>query len=336
MLAGRLAERLLEEKQAPITALWKPGVQDIAVQRPGEAWVLEDEWHREKVPLELEDLQDIGKYAAGLRGHDLDARFPICDPELPGRLRLNVCRPPVLKNTMSLVWRQPEAKVFPTSDIASRYDTEDWHRWELVQGGRNYDRVMDAYEHGDVQAFIDAAVYGRLNQLLVGPVGSGKTTLAKTICSAFGVGERIVTIEDTEELELRQPNIVRLFTSPVAGQACLIKTSLRMRADRVLLGEMREPDAAWVFVDETQLPGILSTIHAHDAPSGLLRLFGLLRGAKECAGMSDSAVIAKIAAAVDVVIPLNTSLDGKVKKMGRVWFEPNPKKRKAALSEFLL
>jgi len=322
---------------SPINPLWSPGVEDIAIQKPGEAWVFEDgEWHREFVPLELEHLQDIGKYAAGLRGQELDARFPICDPELPNGQRLSVCFPPALKNTVSLVWRQPERHIFPTDDITSRYDTENWNRWELVQGGREFDRVVDAYERGDVRTFVEAAVEGRLNQLLVGPVGSGKTTLAKTICSAFGDGERIVTIEDTAELKFHQENVVQLFTSTVAGQARLIKTTLRMRASRVLLGEMREPDAAWVFVDETQLPGILSTIHAHDAPSGLLRLFGLLRSATSCAGMSDSAVVAKIAAAVDVVIPLNTSLDGKVKKMGRVWFEPDPKKRKAALSEFLL
>ena len=128
-----------------------------------------------------------------------------------------------------------------------------------------------------------------LNILQVGATGSGKTTLSKTACSAIDHGERLITIEDTFELSLNQPNVVRMrYSDDEGGVSCAaaLKMTLRMRGTRVLLQEVRDGAAAWTLFSGVvgPHPGVVTSIHGHDAASGISRLGMLLRSAPRPAG----------------------------------------------------
>ena len=129
----------------------------------------------------------------------------------------------------------------------------------------------------------------KLTILLCGATGSGKTTMSKTLIAAIDPTERLITIEDTLELVIPQPNHVRLLYSkdgmsgsPVAAEA-LLQASLRMRPDRVLVQELRD-DAACTYINEVVSghPGSITTIHGNGAPQAFRRLFSLAKSSAGC------------------------------------------------------
>jgi pilus assembly protein CpaF len=166
---------------------------------------------------------------------------------------------------------------------------------------------------------LQALANAEMNLLISGGTGSGKTTLLNIMSGFIDPGERIVTIEDAAELQLRQPHIVRLETRPpnIEGkgeitQRSLVRNALRMRPDRIILGETRGAEALDMLqAMNTGHEGSMTTVHANTARDALARLENMLA----MGGMNLPPKVARgqIASAINVVIQTNRLTDGRRK-----------------------
>ena len=160
------------------------------------------------------------------------------------------------------------------------------------------------------------AARSRLNIMISGGTGSGKTTLLNAMSQMIDAGERIVTIEDAAELQLQQPHVVRLETRPPnlewRGEITmrdLVKNSLRMRPDRIILGEIRGAEALDVLqAMNTGHDGSLSTVHANRPREALTRLENMIGMAG--VQLPSRAIRTQIAAAVDMIVQVSRMRDG--------------------------
>ena len=223
MRAPSPAAPLLEYLMRPLAPwLEDPATEDIAVNRPGEAWVYQHgawDWH--PVALDYKDLESIAILAGALRQQDVGPASPLLDEKLPNGERLCVCLPPAVPHgTISRTLRKHQDTVIPLSEVNERYRTEHWAEWRSERTVRNLDRPMAAYAAGDFETFLRVAVEEHLNILFAGPTGVGKTTLGKSVIDAIDRSERVITIEDTEELGGCRQTMSASFTpSTMPGSA---------------------------------------------------------------------------------------------------------------------
>ena len=312
--------------------------------KPGEAFVRQKGvFTRHELDLDYDDLEDIAILAGALRRQDVGPRSPLCATELPGGERLQICLPPAVPNgTASLTIRRPGTSVSALSSVGERYQTARWNKWSTRRESeqRNNAEVLQLYDDGDIQGFFAACVRNRLTMLLCGATGSGKTTMGKTLISAIPASERLITIEDTLELVIPHENHVRLLYSKsgigmggVTAEA-LLQASLRMRPDRILLGEMRD-DAAWTYLNEVVSghPGSISTIHGATPVQGFKKLFSLVKGSEQGAALEDRTLIDMLSAAIDVIVPFHTS--GEVYEIGEVWLAADARRRGETVANLL-
>lgn len=322
-----------------------PKTEEVAINKPFEAFVRQHGMFvRHETTLSLADLHDIAVLAGALRSQDVGPRSPLCATELPSGERLQICLPPAVPvGTISLTIRRPGTSVSALSNVTSRYQTSRWNRWEtrkLVQEKRDLE-VLQHFEGGDIETFLRSCVANRLTMLLCGATGSGKTTMSKTLISAIPSHERLITIEDTLELVIPHENHVRLLYSKsgiglgnVTAEG-LLQASLRMRPDRILLGEMRD-DAAWTYLNEVVSghPGSISTIHGANPTQGFKKLFSLVKGSPQGAAFEDRTLLDMLSAAIDVIVPFQTY--GDVYEIGEVWLGSDVRRRGETIAQLLL
>jgi type IV secretion system protein VirB11 len=316
--------------------------EEIAINKPGEVWVRQlGTFTRHDVPLDLEDCESIAILAGSLRRQEVGADSPLLATELPGGDRLQVCLPPCVPvGTVSLTIRKHAPSVAPLATVGRRYRAARWNRWRNLRASRDMGELLALYDAGDLEGFLHSAVCARLNILLCGATGSGKTTLSKSLIGAIAPSERIITIEDTLELMVAQPNHVRLLYSKDGlsraqiDANALLEASLRMRPDRVLLQELRD-EAAWVYVNEVVSghPGSITTIHGHGAAEAFRRLFALVKGSPKGAALEDRTLVELLSAAVDVIVPLHES--GGTFDIGAVWFVADAARRSESAADLL-
>jgi pilus assembly protein CpaF len=164
--------------------------------------------------------------------------------------------------------------------------------------------------------FLKAAVHSRLNIIISGGTGAGKTTLLNILSSFISDKERIVTIEDAAELMMRQPHVVRLETRPanIEGRGAvkardLVINSLRMRPDRIVVGEVRGAEALDMLqAMNTGHDGSLTTIHANTPRDALYRLDTMVAMAN--LNIPDKAIRQQVASAVDILVQVSRMADG--------------------------
>jgi pilus assembly protein CpaF len=243
-------------------------------------------------------LKIIEKIATGV-GRRVDESCPMVDARLPDGSRVNAIIPPLALDGPSLSIRK-----FAKDPI----------------------RVSHLIEFGsvtpEIAQVLEAMVQARLNILISGGTGTGKTTILNVLSSFIPNDERIITIEDSAELQLQQEHIVRLETRPpnLEGmgeitQRDLVRNALRMRPDRIILGEVRQGEALDMLqAMNTGHDGSLATIHANSPRDALTRLETMV----SMAGLNipDKAIRHQIASAIDVVVQLARLSDGSRKMMG--------------------
>jgi len=330
--------------------LQDPATEELGINQPGEVWVRQrGAFARYDVPLDIEDCESIAILAGALRRQEVGPDAPLLATELPEGERLQVCLPPCVPvGTISLTIRKHAPSVAPLAAVGRRYRAASWNRWRNLRASRDMTGLLALYDAGDLEGFLRAAVGARLNMLLCGPTGSGKTTLSRSLIGAIAPAERIITIEDTLELIVTQPNHVRLlysktFPVPRHGEGLsraqidansLLEASLRMRPDRVLLQELRD-EAAWVYVNEVVSghPGSITTIHGHGAAEAFRRLFALVKGSPKGAALEDRTLVELLSAAVDVIVPLHES--GGMFGIGSVWFVADAARRSETAADLL-
>jgi pilus assembly protein CpaF len=233
-------------------------------------------------------------------GRRVDESVPLCDARLPDGSRVNVIIPPLAIDGPSISIRKFSKKKI-TIDVMER----------------------QANLSPQMASVLRIACRSRLNILISGGTGSGKTTLLNALSRLIDPGERVVTIEDAAELQLQQPHVVRLETRPpnLEGegeitQRELVKNALRMRPDRIILGEIRAGEALDMLqAMNTGHDGSMGTVHANNPREALTRLENMV--AMTGVRLPSEAVRAQIAAAVQMVVQISRMRDG-VRRITRV------------------
>jgi pilus assembly protein CpaF len=293
-LAGRIAERAFG--LGPLEPLLRdPAVEEVMVCGCDPVWIeragaLEQTTVRFAHEHELRDA--IERILAPL-GRRVDEAEPLCDARLPDGSRVNVVIPPLAVDGPVLTIRRFRRRGF----------TPD----ELIANGTLTRPLLE---------FLARAVRARASVLICGGTGSGKTTTLNALSGFIGGGERVVTIEDAAELRLRQPHVIRLEARPPnlegRGEVTirrLVRNALRMRPDRIIVGEVRGPEALdMLSALSTGHDGSLSTIHAGNPTEALRRVETLALMAD--VGLPHAALREQVADAFDLVVCQARGRDG--------------------------
>jgi pilus assembly protein CpaF len=272
-----------------------PTISDILVTTPRLVYV-ERNGKLEKSPVSFKDnahLQRIIQKIVGQAGRRIDESSPMVDARLPDGSRINAVIDPVAVDGPLLSIRR-FAKEPLTADV-------------LVQ--------MHAVTP-EIMTLLAACVRARLNIVISGGTGTGKTTLLNILSTYIPADERIVTIEDTAELQLRQEHVARMETRPpnIEGQGAikqrqLVINSLRMRPNRIILGEVRGEEALDMLqAMNTGHDGSLATIHANSCRDAVSRLEMMVGMAN--ANISLRSIRQQIANAIDVYVQVSRLSDG--------------------------
>jgi pilus assembly protein CpaF len=227
-------------------------------------------------------------------GRRLDEASPMVDARLEDGSRVNVIIPPLALDGPALSIRRFRTGVLSVED--------------LLQEGTISDPIFQ---------FLKSTVRARLNTVIAGGTGSGKTTLLNILSAYIPHEERIITIEDSAELKLQQPHVVRLETRPanIEGQGLvtprdLLRNALRMRPERIIMGEVRGDEIYDMLqAMNTGHDGSLTTIHANSNRDTLLRLETLMM--LTGVGLPVRAVREMISSSIDIVVQVSRYSDGK-------------------------
>jgi pilus assembly protein CpaF len=294
----RMIEEVLDEVfgLGPLEPLLQdPTVSDILVTTPKLVYV-ERFGKLHRTPIEFKDnvhlLRIIEKVVSRV-GRRVDESSPLVDARLPDGSRVNAAIPPVAVDGPLLSIRR-----FGTHSITGETLVE---KLAMTAG---------------MLELLKCAVKARLNILIVGGTGAGKTTLLNVLSSYIPEDERIVTIEDAAELKLRQTHVARMETRPanVEGHGAirikdLVVNALRMRPDRIIVGEVRSEEALDMLqAMNTGHDGSLTTIHANNPREAVSRLEVMVGMAN--ANMSMRAIRQQVASAIDLFVQVARFSDG--------------------------
>ncbi len=282
---GPLEPLLADEK---VTDIMVNGPYQVYVERGGKL-DLSDVKFRDN-----DHVVNISRRIVAQIGRRVDETTPLVDARLLDGSRVNIVIPPLAIDGASISIRK-FAKKGITLDVMAR------------QGNISDKMAM----------VLKIAARSRLNILISGGTGSGKTTLLNALSQMIDPGERIVTIEDAAELQLQQPHVVRLETRPanLEGEGAidmrdLVKNTLRMRPDRIILGEVRGGEAVDMLqAMNTGHDGSLGTIHANRPREGLTRLENMIGLAG--INLPAKAVRTQIADAVHMIVQISRMRDGQ-------------------------
>jgi type IV secretion system protein VirB11 len=346
----RLAEDAsVRELMRPLAGLLEdPALTELVINRPQRVltethlgWQAHD-----CADLDFERLMSFAVAIATLTNQEVSALHPVLSALLPGDARVQIVIPPVVPpRTVSVTIRRPSSR----EKTLDAYETEGlfamtrWHCPAGLDGAmpalRSQDReLVRCLRAREFPAFFELAVRGRLNLVIVGSTGSGKTSFMKTLCRDIPATERIVTIEDVRELFIRHiENCVHLIYSKGGhGQARvtpadLIASTMRMRPDRVLLAELRGSEAYdFLKLLTTGHSGSITSYHASSASVAIERFALMAKEHPEAATWDDAALRRLLFMTIDVVAHMEATAlfdesgaqTGRRWSMTEVWFDP--------------
>lgn len=295
----RLVEELIHEifGYGPLGPLLRdPTISDILVNKPDEVYIERhgkiefrpDVTFRDKAHL----MKIIDRMVSSV-GRRIDESSPMVDARLPDGSRINAIIPPLAIDGPVLSIR--------------RFGTIKTSMVELIRKGTVTPGMA---------ALLEGCVKARLNIVISGGTGAGKTTLLNVLSSFIPPDERIITIEDSAELQLQQRHVIRLETRPPnleakgeVTQRDLVRNALRMRPDRIVVGEVRGAEAIDMLqAMNTGHDGSLTTIHANSPRDALSRLETMI--AMAGLNLSDKAARMQIASAINLIIHMARLSDG--------------------------
>jgi pilus assembly protein CpaF len=281
--------------------LHDPDVSDILVNTHGQVYI-ERYGLLERTDTRFDDDEHLMKIIDRIVsrvGRRVDESSPMVDARLPDGSRVNAIIPPLAVDGPILSIRRFGVKTLDISDLLQ----------------------LGSLTEGMVQ-LLQAVIKARLNMLIAGGTGSGKTTLLNAMSSFIPAEERVVTIEDAAELQLLQPHVVRLETRPAniegmgrVTQRDLVRNSLRMRPDRIIVGEVRGEEVLDMLqAMNTGHDGSLTTVHANNTRDALHRLetLMLLSGVE----LPTRAMREQISSGLELVIHVTRLADGTRKVVG--------------------
>ena len=315
-------EVYLESYLAPLGPfLSRADVTDIYVNRPGEVWVeaLGKAPERAEVPeLTGKVLARLARQVAAMNAQGISREHPLLSGALPDGSRIQVALPPATRGEIALAIRRHVSAGLSLQDY---HDAGAFAQTRTGQGDAKAARI-EATSDTDLLDVLRRAVRERRNILISGGTSTGKTTFLNALLQEVPAHERLILIEDTAELQLSHENAVGLLAARGAlGEADvsvedLLIASLRMRPDRIILGEMRGKEAmTFLRAVNTGHPGSMSTIHA-DTPERAIDQLALLI-LQSGANMKWDDVVRYVNRSVDLIVQLVRE-DG-VRRIGRIW-----------------
>lgn len=334
------------------------GVTEFAINRPFEGWTeTRDGWHRHELPnASLEALNQFAPALAiyNKAKPPLGAAEPEKPVRLPDGERGQIVIPPACEpETVSLTIRVPSRSRFKVPELVAGQFLSDFRdvtdrdvdlirdrfapadvdvhsatpvfnpARELAAPAavslRSFElEMLDALAQRDIERFLTLAILNRLNIVLVGGTGSGKTTLTKALADLIPTRTRLATIEDTHELPLPyHPNHVHLFYSESVPARRIVKATLRMKFDRVLLAELRG-DETWDYLTllNTGHQGGITTVHANDAIAALARIATLVKQSPVGQTLTWDHLMREVKTTIDVVLYMEN------KMLKEIYFDP--------------
>jgi pilus assembly protein CpaF len=266
------------------------GTKSIYIERNGKLFLTDINFQEDN------DIMQIAEKIVRLVGRRINPNRPLIDARLLDGSRVNIIAPPLAVDGTSISIRKFAKRVI-TLDVMAQNDNIS----------------------ANVADFLKIVGKSKLNVLISGGTGSGKTTLLNAISHHIGTDERIVTIEDAAELRLEQPHVVRLETKPISytgkpedevSMRDLVKNALRMRPDRIIVGEVRGGEAFDMMqAMNTGHEGSLTTVHANHPRDALSRLENMIGMAN--LGLPTKAIRSQIASAIHIVVQISRMRDGK-------------------------
>ncbi|PMT37674.1 pilus assembly protein CpaF [Vibrio parahaemolyticus] len=296
-----LVKALLDELKGlgPLQALVdNDDISDIMINGPSDIFI-EINGKVEKSPIQFvneKQLNTIAKRIASNVGRRIDESKPLCDARLEDGSRVNIVIPPLAIDGTSISIRKFKEQKIKLEN--------------LVQFG-----ALSV----EMAKLLSIASHCKCNILISGGTGSGKTTLLNALSGFIGSGERIVTIEDAAELQLQQPHIVRLETRQASVEGTgeitardLVINALRMRPDRIIVGECRGGGAFEMLqAMNTGHDGSMSTLHANTPRDAIARVESMVMMAT--ASLPLEAIRRTIVSAVDLIVQVRRLHDGSRK-----------------------
>jgi type IV secretion system protein VirB11 len=321
--------------QALRPMLADPEVTELCINRPREAFLeTRSGWRRE--PLAFADFDwcsRLAKLVANSTQQRIDANSPLLSASLPSGERVQIVMPPAtLAGCVAITIRRPADRVWSIEELAGR---------GIFRRARTAERTLDDTEQellrllaaSEYEDFMRLAVRSRKNILVSGPTGSGKTTWTKALIREIPSDERLVTIEDAQELVLdRHPNHVRLFYSKDDQGVArvtpkqLLESCLRMKPDRILLAELRAEEAFdYLRNVNSGHPGSITSVHATSAELAFEQLVLLVKQNQGGRDLARSDIKSLLYLLIDVVIQFGVERHERYIK--EIWFDPQRKRR---------
>jgi pilus assembly protein CpaF len=287
MKLGPIAPFLTDDE---VTEVMVMGTREIYVEKRGKLLLTELRFEEES------ELVDVINFMVGAVGRRIDAENPLCDARLPDGSRVHAAIRPVAVDGPLLTIRKFSHDLLQAAD--------------LIGLGSCSPTGL---------GFLQACVLARANILISGATSTGKTTLLNVLSGYVPGDERIVTIEDAAELQLQQRHVARLESRPGGNDGSreisirdLVITSLRMRPDRIVVGEVRGPEALDMLqAMNTGHDGSMTTIHANKARDALARLETLVMMAGY--DIPARAIRGQLASGFNIVVHLDRMRDGSRK-----------------------
>jgi type IV secretion system protein VirB11 len=320
--------------------LQEPQITEICVNRPGSVFL------ETSIGWQCETLAEIdwdwcwrfAKLVANYTRQRVDATSPLLSGSLPGGERVQLVLPPATStDCVAISIRRPASQLWSLEQLAARGVFRTTRRSD-VSVGRTEAELLRLLSANKFEAFMRLAVRSRMNIVVSGPTGSGKTTCTKALIREIPTDERLITIEDARELVLdRHLNHVRLFYSKDdQGQARvspkqLIECCLRMKPDRILLAELRGEEAFdYLRSVNCGHPGSITSVHASSAVLAFEQLVLLVKQSAAGRELSRSDIKELLYLSIDIVIQFDTQ--GRERFVREIWYEPARKRCAVAQS----
>ena len=310
-------------------------VTELCINRPGEAYLETREgWICQPLDFATFDwCLSLAKLVANSTRQRIDAESPLLSASLPSGERIQIVLPPATSaGSIAITIRRPADEVWTIDELERRgvFATTRRASNTLDDTENELLACLAAREYSN---FMRLAVTSRRNILVSGPTGSGKTTWTKALIREISGHERLITIEDAQELVLdRHPNHVRLFYSKDdQGLARvtpkqLLESCLRMRPDRILLAELRGEEAFdYLRNVNSGHPGSITSIHEASAELAFEQLVLLVKQSRAGQELSRADIKNLLYLLIDVVIQFG--VEGRQRCITEVWYDPARKRR---------
>ena len=286
-------------------------VRDVCINKPGTVYVdTENGWAVDSAPeITSTWINGFAQICAKETSQSIGPDNPILSGTMPTGERVQIVQSPAASHT-SITIRRPASRLFTLEEL----DDQDRLDPKSIESTDQASILARLRPELTTRELLYRAVRSRLNIIVSGATGSGKTTLSKALICAIPLDERLISIEDAAELEFNQPNHVRLFYSRAgAGRAKvtpqdLLIAVLRMRPDRVMLSELRDEEA-YMYLRNVNSghPGSITTIHANSPTAAIDQLILLIKQSPGGRGLSRDDIRALIIGLVDVIIQMENT-----------------------------